>query len=69
MILANNKIVIMNDVIGREREIQQLERIEQSKKSEFIAVYGKRRVGKTFLIREFFNYTCGAGRKRFYYAV
>jgi uncharacterized protein len=42
-----------NALIGRKKEIQKLE----SKKSEFLAVYGRRRVGKTFLIREFFNYT------------
>lgn len=28
-----------------------------SKRSEFVAVYGRRRVGKTFLIKEFFNYS------------
>lgn len=44
-------------IIGRKEEIQKLERITQSKKSEFLAVYGRRRVGKTFLIREYFNYT------------
>lgn len=46
----------MNDIIGRELEIKQLERVSSSKKSEFIAVYGRRRIGKTFLIREFFQY-------------
>lgn len=44
-------------VVGRQKEIQQLERLVESKKSEFLAVYGRRRVGKTFLIREYFNYT------------
>lgn len=47
----------MNDVIGRNKEIKQLDQIKSSKKSEFIALYGRRRVGKTFLIREYFNYT------------
>lgn len=32
-----------------------MEQIYTSKQSEFIAVYGCRRVGKTFLIREFFD--------------
>ena len=50
----NNNI---NDIIGRKTEIEKLDRILQSKKSEFLAVYGRRRVGKTFLIREYFNYT------------
>lgn len=43
-------------IIGRKKEIQKLDSILQSKKSEFLAVYGRRRVGKTFLIREYFNY-------------
>ncbi len=47
----------MNDIIGRKKEIKQLDKVKNSKKSEFVAVYGRRRVGKTFLIREYFNYT------------
>lgn len=43
--------------IGRKKEIKQFDRILRSKKSEFLTVYGRRRVGKTFLIREYFNYT------------
>lgn len=54
--LAENDI-IMKDIIGRKREIKQLEKVQSSKKSEFVAVYGRRRVGKTFLIREYFNYS------------
>lgn len=52
--------LIMNkdsSIIGRKTEIQKLERVVQSKKSEFLTVYGRRRVGKTFLIREYFDYT------------
>ena len=46
----------MNEnVIGRVAEKKLLNRLFNSKKSEFIAVYGRRRVGKTFLIREFFD--------------
>ena len=44
-------------IIGRQKEIQKLDNILQSKKSEFLTVYGRRRVGKTFLIREYFDYT------------
>ncbi|MGM9868907.1 MAG: ATP-binding protein [Sodaliphilus sp.] len=43
-------------LIGREKEKAQLLSALQSNQSEFIAVYGRRRVGKTFLIREAFNY-------------
>jgi len=48
---------VENAIIGRKREIEKLDRILQSKKSEFLTIYGRRRVGKTFLIREYFNYT------------
>jgi uncharacterized protein len=41
---------------GRENEQKILTAILQSKKPEFLAIYGRRRVGKTFLIREFFNH-------------
>jgi len=44
-------------IIGRNKEIKAFKRILRSKKSEFLTVYGRRRVGKTFLIREYFNYT------------
>ncbi len=42
-------------LIGRTREIEKLNRLTQSAKSEFLAVYGRRRVGKTFLLREHFK--------------
>lgn len=42
-------------IIGREREQHQLERYVQSDHSEFIAIYGRRRVGKTFLVKELFD--------------
>lgn len=47
----------LSTIIGRQKEIKQLDRLTKSSKSEFLAVYGRRRVGKTFLIREYFNYT------------
>ena len=43
------------EIIGRERERRLLTQCEQSNKPEFIAVYGRRRVGKTFLVAEHFN--------------
>ncbi len=43
-------------IVGRKKELLQLEQLCNSAKSEFLAVYGRRRVGKTFLIREFFDY-------------
>ena len=43
-------------IIGRKEEQQILHSAVQSENSEFIAVYGRRRVGKTYLIRETFGY-------------
>jgi AAA+ ATPase superfamily predicted ATPase len=42
-------------MIGRQEEGQVLKELLNSKKAEFLAVYGRRRVGKTYLIREFFQ--------------
>jgi len=39
--------------INREKELRFLEERYLSKKSEFIIIYGKRRVGKTELIKQF----------------
>ncbi len=38
-------------IIGRDSELKTLREYINSDKSEFVAVYGRRRVGKTFLIR------------------
>lgn len=43
-------------IIGREKEIATLQGLLSAEESQFVAVYGRRRVGKTFLIREAFNY-------------
>lgn len=44
-------------IIGRKREITRLKDALLSEYSEFIAVYGRRRVGKTFLIKEAYDYS------------
>jgi len=50
-------------MVGRKEEQQLLHELASSSESEFVVVYGRRRVGKTFLIREtfgndfFFHYT------------
>ena len=43
------------NIIGRKEEMKELQRIYDSGSSEFVVVYGRRRVGKTYLIREFFH--------------
>lgn len=42
-------------LIGRKSEIAALERFLASNHPEFLALYGRRRVGKTFLIKQFFK--------------
>ena len=42
----------MTHLIGREKEMQELVSLYNSDKAEFVAVYGRRRVGKTFLVDE-----------------
>ena len=44
-------------LIGRERECEELKWAMDSHRSELVVLYGRRRVGKTFLVRRFFNDT------------
>jgi uncharacterized protein len=45
----------MLQLVGRAIEVQRLKELKVSRKSEFVAIYGRRRVGKTFLIRQVFD--------------
>ena len=42
-------------MIGRKEEIKELIELYDSKEAQFVAVYGRRRVGKTYLINETFQ--------------
>ena len=42
-------------IIGREKEIQQLLKCYESKESQLVILYGRRRVGKTFLVNQTFE--------------
>ena len=42
-------------LIGRNHEKQVIAECIDSQRAEFIAVYGRRRVGKTFLVKQYFN--------------
>ena len=44
-------------MVGREVERQKLQRVLDRNRAQIIVVYGRRRVGKTYLINEFFNNT------------
>lgn len=39
-------------IIARKKEIEELERLYASGRSEFVIVYGRRRIGKTYLINQ-----------------
>ncbi|MGM9843935.1 MAG: ATP-binding protein, partial [Muribaculaceae bacterium] len=43
------------DIIGRKKEIMLIESYMTSGKPEFIALYGRRRIGKTFLIKQLYE--------------
>ncbi len=40
-------------IIGRLKELQILNRLYQSSEPQFLALYGRRRIGKTFLVKHF----------------
>ena len=42
-------------MVGRKKEIAELEKLYGSKKAELVAIYGRRRVGKTYLVNQFFS--------------
>ncbi len=45
------------NIAGRKREIQILSDALNSQRSELIAVYGRRRIGKTYLIKEYYRHS------------
>jgi predicted AAA+ superfamily ATPase len=56
-------------IVGRKQERDEIQRLIDSNKSEFVVVYGRRRVGKTYLIREHFEskfsfYSTGLANKK-----
>ena len=46
---------IMGEIAGRWNEQKRLKELLVSSKSEFLTIYGRRRIGKTFLIRKTFE--------------
>ena len=56
VILAALQIEAMSkNIVGRALEREKLEATLKSHRSELIAIYGRRRIGKTYLIREFYS--------------
>lgn len=50
---------MVENIVGRQEEIALFEEKLSSVSAEFIAVYGRRRVGKTYLISKFFSQQTG----------
>ena len=48
-------VMVYNSIIGRTEEIKKLEKFLKSSKSEFVAIYGRRRVGKSYLVEEVYK--------------
>lgn len=46
---------MIQEIVGRKEEKQILQDCFDSNKPEFVAVYGRRRIGKTFLVKQFFK--------------
>ena len=45
----------MTEIIGRQVEVATLNEVYNSNEAEFVALYGRRRIGKTYLVRNFFK--------------
>lgn len=46
---------MLDQIVSREKELHTLAQFLSSDQPEFLAIYGRRRIGKTFLIRTFFE--------------
>ncbi|MBR4624748.1 MAG: hypothetical protein IKO56_04335, partial [Alphaproteobacteria bacterium] len=53
--LRDKNLIDMKSLIGRHTEIAKLKAAAISQRVEFVALYGRRRVGKTFLIIQMFE--------------
>jgi uncharacterized protein len=47
--------IMKYEIAGRKKEIKKLEEFYVSKEAEFLVLFGRRRVGKTYLVRQFFK--------------
>ena len=43
------------EIVGRKREIALLDSYMATVKPEFVALYGRRRIGKTFLVKKLYE--------------
>jgi uncharacterized protein len=55
LVFRHEKLKKMAEIIGRLSEQKLLQSLAEGKRPAFVAVYGRRRVGKTYLIRSLFE--------------
>lgn len=48
-------IALTHSIVGRVEEVAVLQALYESDPPQLIAIYGRRRIGKSFLIRELFR--------------
>src|SRR5579862_4313343 len=48
-------IPMKSEIVGREAEIKILQKLLVSEKPELLAIYGRRRIGKTYLIKSYYK--------------
>ena len=53
--IKQKAVMATNEIIGREKELHLLSNICKEKEARLVAVYGRRRVGKTYLVKHFFH--------------
>ena len=46
----------IKNIVGRKEEVSRLDRCMEALSAQLIIVYGRRRVGKTYLINEYYNH-------------
>ena len=42
-------------MVGRKKEIKELNKLYENNSAELVAIFGRRRVGKTYLVDEVFS--------------
>lgn len=55
MMGLRQEVKMVGTIIGRNKEIEILQEVYESSEPQFLAVYGRRRIGKTYLVSEFFK--------------
>ena len=53
LVLQGRPVARVDEIIARRKELEILEKMLTSRSAELVAIYGRRRIGKTYLIRSF----------------